>query len=194
MTIHSLLVPLAVALGVEAVFAPAASAAESRPKPVLLYSRYYNAEGESRYLPEGTYKQVIQGLRQDFDVRVDNKPLTRESLAEVKLLLIANPSDKAVGAHPPPPHVSTSDIQVLTDFVHQGGIRASGQRRLLGLAHLGRRHHLHGLGDLGRVLDRLDAPAYVASAGHGRKSLKSRVQSPKSRTREETGCQIADHL
>jgi len=121
MTIHSLLVPLTVALGVEAVFSPAASAAESRPKPVLLYSRYYNAEGESRYLPEGTYKQVIQGLRQDFDVRVDNKPLTRESLAEVKLLLIANPSDKAVGAHPPPPHVSTSDIQVLTDFVHQGG-------------------------------------------------------------------------
>ena len=61
---------------------------------MLLYSRYYNAEGESRYLPEGTYKQVIQGLRQDFAVRVDNKPLTRESLAEVKLLLIANPSPK----------------------------------------------------------------------------------------------------
>ena len=43
----------------------------------------------------------------------------------------------------------------------------AGQRRLLRLAHLRRRDHLHGLRDLRRVLDRLDASAYVACAGHG---------------------------
>ena len=48
------------------------------------------------------------------------------------------------------------------------GIRPAGQRGLLRLAHLRRRHHLHGLGDLRRVLDRLDAPADVACAGHER--------------------------
>ena len=36
------------------------------------------------------------------------------------------------------------------------------QRGLLRTAHLGRRDHLHRLGDLGGVLDRLDAPADVA--------------------------------
>jgi hypothetical protein len=95
--------------------------ADSKAKPVLLYSRYYNAEGENRYLPDDTYKQVIQRLRQDFDVRVHNKPPTRETLAGVNLLFIVNPSDKAVGNHPPPPHVSTTDIKVLSDFIAQGG-------------------------------------------------------------------------
>src|SRR5436190_8079961 len=95
--------------------------ADSTAKPVLLYSRYYNAEGENRYLPDDTYKQVIQRLRQDFDVRVHNEPPTRETLADVKLLFIVNPSDKAVGNHPPPPHVSAADIRVLTEFVNNGG-------------------------------------------------------------------------
>src|SRR6266850_2065289 len=74
-----------------------AADAGSKSKPVLLYSRYYNAEGENRYLPDGTYKEVVQRLREDFEVRVHNQPLTRGTLAGVKLLLIANPSDKAVG-------------------------------------------------------------------------------------------------
>jgi hypothetical protein len=95
--------------------------ADSPAKPVLLYSRYYNAEGENRYLPDDTYKQVIQRLRQDFDVRVHNKAPTRETLADVKLLFIVNPSDKAVGNHPLPPHVSAADINVLTEFIRQGG-------------------------------------------------------------------------
>jgi len=95
--------------------------ADSPTKPVLLYSRYYNAEGENRYLPDDTYKQVIQRLRQDFDVRVHNKPPTRETLADVKLLFIVNPSDKAAGNHPAPPHVSVADIKVLTEFVGRGG-------------------------------------------------------------------------
>jgi hypothetical protein len=42
-------------------------------------------------------------------------------LADVKLLLIANPSDKAVGGNPPPPHVSAADIKVLVEFVEKGG-------------------------------------------------------------------------
>ena len=95
--------------------------ADSLAKPVLLYSRYYNAEGEKRYLPDDTYKQVIQRLRQDFDVRVHSKPPTRETLADVKLVFIVSPSDKAVGNHPSPPHVSVADLKVLTEFVGQGG-------------------------------------------------------------------------
>src|ERR1051326_4604147 len=95
--------------------------ADSPAKPVLLYSRFYNAEGENRYLPDDTYKQVIQRLRQDFDVRVHNHALTPETLRDVKLLFIVNPSDKAVGNHPPPPHVSPADVKVLTEFVRRGG-------------------------------------------------------------------------
>ena len=37
--------------------------------PVLLYSRYFNAEGEARYLPEGTYAQVLKRLQ-----RLRSKP------------------------------------------------------------------------------------------------------------------------
>src|SRR5256885_3956565 len=112
---------LALALGAETASGPAGLAAEPHTKPVLLYSRYYNAEGENRYLPEGAYKQVMQRLRDDFDVRIHNKPLTTKTLADVKLLLIANPSDQAVGNHPPPPHVSAADIKALTGFVKNGG-------------------------------------------------------------------------
>ncbi|MBI4326171.1 MAG: hypothetical protein HY674_13045 [Chloroflexi bacterium] len=99
------------------------AAAETRPKskPVLLYSRYFNAAGEGRYLPDGTYKEVMQRLREEFDVRAHKEPLTRQTLAGVGLLLIANPSDQAVGANPAPPHISPADIEVLTEFVGQGG-------------------------------------------------------------------------
>lgn len=90
-------------------------------KPVLLYSRYYNAQGETRYLPDGTFKDVLQRLRGEFEVQVHNQPLTRDTLRGVNLLLVANPSDKAVGTNPPPPHVSAADIEVLTEFVQNGG-------------------------------------------------------------------------
>src|SRR5216117_4007682 len=112
---------LTLALGVETVSGPTGIAAEPHTKPVLLYSRHYNAEGENRYLPDGTYKQVMQRLREDFEVRVHNKPLTRETLADVRLLFIVNPSDKAVGNNPAPPHVAATDIKVLTEFVRNGG-------------------------------------------------------------------------
>ena len=42
---------------------------------------------------------------------------------------------------------------------------------LLGAPHLGCSHHLHGLGDLGSVLDRFDSSANVACAGHESSSL-----------------------
>jgi hypothetical protein len=98
-------------------------AADAKPKnkPVFLYSRYFNAEGESRYLPDGNYKDVLARLSADFEVRVHSKPLTAETLADVALVLIANPSEKAVGAHPAPHHFSLADIEVLTGFVRKGG-------------------------------------------------------------------------
>ncbi len=117
--------PFVLRLGLAVVWGAALSwdgrAADSKAKPVLLYSRYYNARGENRYEPEGTYKQVVQRLREDFDVRVHDRPLTAGALADVKLLFIVNPSDKAAGNNPPPPHVTAADITVLTDFVRKGG-------------------------------------------------------------------------
>jgi hypothetical protein len=97
------------------------AAADTTKKPVLLYSRHYNAQGETRYLPDGTYQDVLAKLRDEFEVRIHSEPLTEKTLADVRVLLIANPSDKAVGGHPPPPHVSAADIQVLTNFIRSGG-------------------------------------------------------------------------
>ena len=45
---------------------------------------------------------------------------------------------------------------------HELGVGAAGQGGLLRLLHLRRSHHLHRLGDLAGVLDRLDASADVA--------------------------------
>jgi hypothetical protein len=95
------------------------AAAES--KPVFLYSRNFNAKGEQRYLPDGNYKDLLQRLSRDFEVRVHDKPLTREMLAGVNVVLIANPSEKAVGNNPPPHHVDAQDIKTLTQFVRAGG-------------------------------------------------------------------------
>lgn len=96
-------------------------AADAPKKPVLLYSRYFNAVGETRYLPDGTFKEILTKLRGEFDVRVNSDLLTAKSLAGVNVLLIANPSDKAVGNNPPPPHVSAQDVATLGKFVEQGG-------------------------------------------------------------------------
>ena len=105
-----------------ALLHPGVAADSERPvKPVLLYSRYYNAEGETRSLPDGTFKDVLGRLRQHFTVRVHRQPLTSKILADVNLLLIANPSDQAVSNNPAPPHVSPSDIKTLTRFVQRGG-------------------------------------------------------------------------
>ncbi len=97
------------------------TAADAPKKPVLLYSRHFNAAGETRYLPDGTFKEILTKLRGEFDVRVNSDPLTAKTLAGVNVLLIANPSDKAVGQNPPPPHVSASDITTLVQFIEKGG-------------------------------------------------------------------------
>jgi hypothetical protein len=90
-------------------------------KPVLLYSRYFNAKGETRYLPDGTYKDVLDRLRQSFEVRVSDQPLTADSLNGVAVVLIANPSDQAVGENPRPHHCTPEDVAELNRFVRAGG-------------------------------------------------------------------------
>ncbi len=90
-------------------------------KPVLLYSLHYCAKGENRYPADGVYRDVMQHLRQEFDVRVHDQALTADTLSSVKVLLVANPNDKAFGSNPPPAHVSATDIKMLTEFVRKGG-------------------------------------------------------------------------
>jgi len=104
-----------------ASIADLAAADSPAKKPVLLYSRYYNAVGETRYLPDGTYKEILTRLRDEFEVRVHSQSLNAQTLAGVNVLLIANPSDKAAGTNPPPPHVTPADIGALTHYVEQGG-------------------------------------------------------------------------
>ena len=64
--------------------------------------------------------------------------------------------------------------QILKDFLELLRVGASGFETALGPLDAGGRHHLHGLGDLLDVANRLDAaldfayaagPSYVASAG-----------------------------
>jgi hypothetical protein len=103
------------------VVAGLANTATAADKPVLLYSRYFNAKGESRYLPDGTYKDVLLKLVTTFDIRTSDEPLNSETLKGVSLVLIANPSDKAVGKNPPPHHCTPEDVAALTAFVNAGG-------------------------------------------------------------------------
>src|SRR6476469_6709461 len=95
--------------------------AADAPKAVFLYSRYFNAKGENRYLPDGQYRDVLTRLRDHFDVRVNDQPLNAQTLKDVAVVLIANPSDKASGKNPPPNHVSPADVSELTRFVQAGG-------------------------------------------------------------------------
>ena len=90
-------------------------------RPVLLYSRYFNAKGESRYLPDGTYKEVMGKLASGFEIRVSDGALDAQTLKGVAVVLIANPSDKAVAANPPPHHCSPADVAVLGSYVRSGG-------------------------------------------------------------------------
>jgi hypothetical protein len=90
-------------------------------KPVFLYSRHYNALGENRYTPEGTYRDVLERFSADFTVRVHDQALVPQALEGVRVLLIANPSQHAVGTNPPPPHISRRDIRALTRYVTKGG-------------------------------------------------------------------------
>lgn len=110
------LIALMLAVLANSDFARAADA-----KPVLLYSRYFNAKGESRYLPDGTFKDILEKLGQTFEVRTNSEPLTVQTLQGVSLVLIANPSDKRVGNNLPPHHCTAEDIGALRAFVNAGG-------------------------------------------------------------------------
>lgn len=90
-------------------------------KPVLLYSRTWNAEGETRYQPDGTYSGILAKLRTTFEVRVSADPVSAASLAGVAVILISNPSSKAVEGHPVPRHLGPDDRAVLTAFIKRGG-------------------------------------------------------------------------
>lgn len=94
---------------------------ESQERPVLLYSRYFNAKGDTRYLPEGSYKDVLERLQDTFEVRVHDRPLTAKTLKGVSLLLIVNPNAEAVADGPPPHHCSAKDVATLTQYVRNGG-------------------------------------------------------------------------
>src|SRR5829696_5856172 len=86
-------------------------------KPVLLYSRYFNAPGEARYQPDGTYKALLARLASEFTLRVNGDPLTATTLRGVNVVLIANPSQKAVGTNAAPHHVDWRDLTELNQFV-----------------------------------------------------------------------------
>jgi hypothetical protein len=90
-------------------------------KPVLLYSRTWNAAGETRYQPDGSYSAILAKMKETFEVRIGSGPLTAVSLAGVAVIVIANPSDKAVEGHLPPRHLIGEDREILTDFVKKGG-------------------------------------------------------------------------
>src|SRR5277367_985957 len=93
-------------------------AAESATnKPVMLYTRYFNAPGENRYLPTGNFKDMLAKSRTEFEVRADSDPITSKSLADVNVLVIANPDDKADGTNTPPHHISSTDAKVISRFV-----------------------------------------------------------------------------
>lgn len=97
------------------------TAQSAKDHPVLLYSRYFNAPGENRYLPDGNFNDVLDLARKEFQVQVHARPLTAETLAGVNVVLIANPSDKGVGTNLPPHHFNAQDIAALKTFVEKGG-------------------------------------------------------------------------
>ena len=69
-------------------------------KPVLLYSRYFNAEGEARYVPDKDYSEVLQRLGSTFEVRAEQAEPTSALLDSVDVVLISNPSHTAAADHP----------------------------------------------------------------------------------------------
>ncbi len=90
-------------------------------KPVLLYSQRLNAPGENRYPADGNYSQAMAALREEFTVRTNAEPLNARTLADVKVLLIANPNDVAHATNPPPHHLSPDDAIALYNWIVGGG-------------------------------------------------------------------------
>jgi len=94
---------------------------QAQSKPVLLYSRCFNAPGENRYAPDGAYSKVLEALGKEFAVETDDQALTADRLANVKVLVLANVSAGPAGTNPPPRHIGGSDVGLLTKFVQKGG-------------------------------------------------------------------------
>ncbi len=90
-------------------------------KPVLLYSRYFNAEGEKRYLPDGSYREILKELKTSFEVRVHAERLTKKTLSDVDVILISNPSAEPVEGNPPPAKMTSRDRRQLLRFIRRGG-------------------------------------------------------------------------
>jgi hypothetical protein len=114
---HFQLLLLACGIG----FAGAAPLPAQAGKPVVLYSRTWNAVGETRYQPDGTYSGILARLKETCEVRVSAGPVSGKLLEGVSVVLIANPSGKAVENHPAPRHLIAEDRAVLLDFVKSGG-------------------------------------------------------------------------
>lgn len=90
-------------------------------KPVLLYSQYFNAPGENRYPADGDFSEVIDALRKDFTVLTNADRPDEKLLADVKVLLIANPNDLAHTTNPPPHHIAGADAVALYNWIVGGG-------------------------------------------------------------------------
>jgi hypothetical protein len=97
------------------------SLAGAAERPVLLYSQFLNAPGENRYPADGAYRRVFDALREEFTVRTNAGPLNAQTLADVKVLLIANPNDRAHGANPPPAHLDGERAIALYNWLVGGG-------------------------------------------------------------------------
>ena len=93
----------------------------SEDKPVLLYSRYYNAEGEKRYLPKGTYSEILKELSAEFEVRVHAERPSMKNLKDVDVVLISNPSANPVNGNPLPAMLEERDRRQLSRFIKKGG-------------------------------------------------------------------------
>lgn len=92
---------------------------ESRPR--VLYSRYFNAEGESRYLPDGSYRKILADLGAPFSVTVNAEAPSASSLAGVDVVWISNPSAEAVEGNTAPPRFGPEAIAALREYVYGGG-------------------------------------------------------------------------
>jgi hypothetical protein len=101
--------------------AAAVSPVRAADKPVFLYSQYFNAPGENRYSADGNYSQVLEALKKNYAVEVDDKPLNAANLSGTKVVLIANPNDQPHGTNAPPHHISGDDAIELYNWVQRGG-------------------------------------------------------------------------
>ncbi|HUU70823.1 MAG TPA: hypothetical protein VM186_14945 [Planctomycetota bacterium] len=106
--------------GSAVLVAGSAAGADQPARPVLLYSLYYHAEGEEQYLPAGNYSEILERLKEHFDVRVNADAMSRATLKDVAVLLIVNPSEAARGGKTPP-HVTERDAYEIALFVQNGG-------------------------------------------------------------------------